>query len=327
MRSRKQAAGQAFRHRFEGPLYRRIMMFGVRNFSHPVQHATMPFWAGIFYVLVPRARRAIEQNLERVLGPSSPVEAKARSFRLFVNYAQSITNMYCLHDGQPVPVDAVTVGQEHITKLQQQGRGAVVVTGHLGFWQIAPILMQRKSYPPLTMAMAEEPNAGTAEWERQFREKFRIVYTTSSPFATLELAQVLRKGELVGMQMDRVAGGAHLWLPFCGRPAPFPIGPATLARATGAPLLPTFIIADADRRKCVFHVEEPIEVPRTRNRDADIRLATERAVAVYERYVRQYPEQWFNFYDFWNPPPPPRPTTAPTPDKSAPRAAGASPEA
>jgi KDO2-lipid IV(A) lauroyltransferase len=283
-------------------------MFGVKNFSHPMQRATMPFWAGIFYVLVPRARRAIEANLERAAGPLPPVEAKARSFRLFVNYAQSITNMYCLHHGQPVPVEAQTIGQEHIFALQQEKRGAIVVTGHLGFWQIAPILMQRKSYPPLTMAMAEEPNAGTAEWERQFREKFKIVYTTSSPFATLELASVLRRGELVGMQMDRFAGGPHVMLPFCGQPAPFPLGPATLARATGTPLLPTFIIADADRTNCKFWVEAPIEVKHTRDRDADVRDATERMVAVYERYVRTYPEQWFNFFDFWNPPakqPPP----------------------
>lgn len=306
MRSYKPSAGQAFRHRFEGPFYRRVMMFGVKHFSHRLQRATMPFWAGIFFVLVPRARRAVEQNLERALGPASPVATKARSFRLFVNYAQSITNMYCLHHGQPVPVDAETVGHEHILGLQSQGRGAVVVTGHLGCWQIAPILMQRKSYPPLTMAMAQEPNQGTAEWERQFREKFRIVYTTGSPFATLELASVLRKGELVGMQMDRWAGGPHLMVPFCGRPAPFPLGPATLARATGAPLLPTFIIADADRVRCTFHVEAPIDVKRTRDRDGDVREATERVVAVYERYVRQYPEQWFNFFDFWNPPAPPR---------------------
>jgi KDO2-lipid IV(A) lauroyltransferase len=284
------------------------MMLGIKNFSHPMQRATMPFWAGIFYVLVPKARRAITRNLERVLGSASPLETHARSFRLFVNYAQSITNMYCLHSGQPVPVDAVTVGQEHIFKLQAEGRGAVVVTGHLGFWQIAPILMQRKSYPPLTMAMAEEPNAGTAEWEKQFREKFRIVYTTSSPFATLELATVLRRGELVGMQMDRCAGGPHVLVPFMGTPAPFPLGPATLARATGAPLLPTFIIADADRTHCTFHVEAPIEVARTRDRDADVRAATAQVVAVYERYVRQYPEQWFNFFDFWNPPAvPPKP--------------------
>src|SRR4051794_39918920 len=114
MRHQQQTAGQAFRHRFEGPFYRRVMMFGIRNFPHPMQRATMPFWAGIFYALVPRARRAIEYNLEQVLGSTTPLELKARSFRLFTNYAQAIANTYCLHDGQSAPVEAITVGGENI---------------------------------------------------------------------------------------------------------------------------------------------------------------------------------------------------------------------
>ena len=305
MRSYKQAAGQAFRHRFEGPVYRRIMMFGVRNFSHPMQRATMPFWAGIFYVLVPRARRAIEKNLARALGPATPVEEQGAHLPP-VRQLRAVDHQHVrLHLGQPVPVEATTIGQEHMLKLQ--AGEARRRRRHR-----PPRLLADRADPDeaevlsaLTMAMAEEPNQGTAEWERQFREKFRIVYTTGSPFATLELANVLRKGELVGMQMDRVAGGPHVMVPFCGRPAPFPLGPATLARATGTPLLPTFIVADADRTNCTFYVEAPIEVAHTRDRDADVREATARIVAVYERYVRTYPEQWFNFFDFWNPPPPP----------------------
>ena len=82
-------------------------------------------------------------------------------------------------------------------------------------------------------------------------------------------------------------------------------------QSTGSPLLPTFIIADATRTHCTFYVEPPIEVAHTSDRDADVREATARIVAVYERFVRKYPEQWFNFFDFWNPPAPPRPMPAP----------------
>ena len=150
MRSYKQSAGQAFRHRFEGPVYRRIMMFGIRNFSHPVQRATMPFWAGIFYVLVPRARRVIEQNLERVLGSAPPLATKARSFRLFVNYAQSITNMYGAHLGQPLP-GAEFIGHEHLRPLVAAKQGAIMLTGHMGYWQIAHFLLSSRHWlPPMS---------------------------------------------------------------------------------------------------------------------------------------------------------------------------------
>ena len=299
-----QQAGRAFRHRFEGPFWRRVFLGGIRNIPQPLQRASMPLWAGIFYTLVPSARRIAEKNLTRIDGPLPPAQAKLRSFRLFVNYSQAITNMYAIHLGQTVPVEAEFVGRDNLTRFANEGRGAIVVTGHMGAWQLAPLLMQGKGMPPLTMAMAQEPNAKLAEFEKQFRAKLRIVYTTSSPFATIQLANVLKNGELVGMQLDRHLGGPHVKVPFFGHEAPFPIGPATLARATGSPLVPVFVMSDRDRKHCKFFVEEPIEVPHTRDRARDYREATARVVAVYERYVRRYPDQWFNFYDFWNPPSP-----------------------
>jgi len=159
--------------------------------------------------------------------------------------------------------------------------------------------MSHKAYAPLTMAMAEEPNRRTAEFEERFRKRLRIVYTTRSPLALVELARIIGDGELVGMQMDRHAGGAWATFDFFGRPAPFPTSPATLARATRTPLIPVFIVARGDRRHCEFFVEEPIEVPHTRDREADVAEATQRLVRTYERYVARYPEQWFNFFDFW----------------------------
>jgi KDO2-lipid IV(A) lauroyltransferase len=305
--------GRSFRHHFEGPYYRRLFLAGVQHIPQELQRVTMPMWAGIFHALVPSARRAAERNLERVCGPLSPRKARRRSFRLFVHYAQAITNMYALHLGQRVPVVAETLGAEILTGLKQAGRGAVLVTGHMGYWQIAPFLMEKKPwYAPMTMAMAEEPNARLAEFEQRFRQRMRIVYTTGSPFATLSLAQVIARGELVGMQLDRHLGGAHVMLPFFGQPAPFPLGPATLARATRAPIVPIFVLASPDRRRCTFHVEPPIEVRHTRDRDADVRDAMARTVEVYQRYVRRFPEQWFNFHDFWQ---------APGPTEAAPRVA------
>jgi KDO2-lipid IV(A) lauroyltransferase len=304
-----QETGRSFRHRFEGPFFRRLFLGGVRNMPQSLQRASMPLWAGIFHTLVPSARRAAEANLAQVCGPASPLTTWRRSLGLFVHYAQAITNMYALHLEQPVPIEAETVGAETLIALKQAGRGAILVTGHMGYWQIAPFLMEKKPwYAPMTMAMAEEPNAKLAEFEQQFRKRLRIVYTTGSPFATLSLAKVLQQGELVGMQLDRPTGGAHVMLPFCGRPAAFPLGPATLARATRCPIVPIFVVASDDRRRCTFHVEAPIEVAHTRDRDADAREAMARTVAVYERYVQRFPDQWFNFHDFWQAPPQSRAT-------------------
>jgi KDO2-lipid IV(A) lauroyltransferase len=157
--------------------------------------------------------------------------------------------------------------------------------------------------PRVTMAMAEEPNRKLSELERELRSRFRIIYTTGSPFVLLELQKVLRAGEVVGMQVDRQVGAGHLSLPFFGKRASFPLGAVTLARLSRVPIVPLFAVyPDGDRSRVEVHYEAPIEVAHTRDRERDTREALERTVAVYERWVRRYPLQWFNFYDFWAPP-------------------------
>ncbi len=269
--------------------------------SPRLRRVTMPFWAGIFFVLVPRARRAVQSNLDQVAGKLGIVSTTRRAFRLFVNYAQALTDMYALHLGRPAKMLVHEQGKDHVEVLRLKGRGAVMLTGHMGAWQLAPFLMAQRDFPPFTMAMAEEPNRALGEFEARLREKFRIVYTTRSPFSSLELARLLRRGELVGMQLDRHLGGAGIDLPFCGRLARFPVGPAILARAVGCPLLPVFIMAEHRQGllELRFCIEQPIDVANTDDRDADVTSATAKVVSIYEGYVRRYPEHWFNFYKFW----------------------------
>src|SRR5205814_4438378 len=75
------APGRAHRHRFEGPFWRRLMLGGIKHIPPSLQIASMPLWASIFYALVPSARRTVEENLERVMGPAPAPLAHLRSFR------------------------------------------------------------------------------------------------------------------------------------------------------------------------------------------------------------------------------------------------------
>ena len=295
------APGRAHRHRFESPFWRKLVIAGVRAMPFGLQRATMPMWAAIFYALVPSARRAVLRNLAQVLDEHRSWALHRHGYRLFINYAQSIANMYSLYFSRGLPVEPRFDGRDRLLAARQLGRGTIVVTGHLGFWQLGPFLLERHGFGVPVMAMAEEPNARVQEFEQQLRSRFRIVYTTGSPFALLELASVLREGGSVAMHLDRHTGGASVMLPFFGRLAPFPVGPATLARATGAPLVPVFMVREG-KTGFASLVEEPYVVARTADRDADIRAATAHIAGVYESYVRRYPHQWFNFHDFWQPP-------------------------
>jgi Kdo2-lipid IVA lauroyltransferase/acyltransferase len=288
----------SYRHPFEGPLWRRVMLLGVRHFPRPVQVATMPFWAALFFGPLPRVWQVCGRNLDRLDAPLPPGAREVRTFRLMVNYAQAITDAYRCHVGGPVPVTAVFHGRERLAAARAAGTGVVVVTGHLGAWQIGPYLLAREGLAPLTVAMAAEPNPALQKFMESFPRPFDIVYTNGSAFGSLGLRTTLTAGGLVCMQLDRPLGEAHVTLPFCGGRARFATGPAALARTTGAPLLPSFLVMGPGPEVHV-HVEAPIVVARTRDRAADLAAATAAAVARYERHARAVPRQWFNFYDFW----------------------------
>jgi lauroyl/myristoyl acyltransferase len=314
--------GRSHRHRFEGPFFRRLMLGGIKLLPPPVKRLTMPFWAGIFYSLLPRARSAIEKNLNQVLGPTTRLESKRRAFQLFRNYAQMLSDTYSLHLDLPVPIDVVTIGRDNVVAAVHKKRGVLAVTGHLGMWQVAAFMADWRGLPMFYQAMAEEPNPLVQAFEQRFRDRFRILYTTESTFSVLNLAKVLREGAVLGLQLDRHLSGQKLEVPFCGTTAWFPSGPVTLARLTGAPLVPNFFLVEPDGRdrlRVVHYLEPAIDVEHTDDREADVYSALVRLVAVYERFVRRYPTQWYHFYDFFAPPAPAKAATEATPQSGRPR--------
>lgn len=294
----------AFRHRFEGAELRRLLMECVRRMPPSAQRAVVPPATTLFYAALPDARRAIDGNLSVVLGPAGALQRHRRAYKLLVHYAQSVAYLYALHAGAAMPVESRFVHLDRFEGPVAEGKGVITITGHFGAWQLMPYLLHSRAHmPPVTMAMAEEPNRRLSDLEAQLRRRFKIVYTTGSPFVLLELQKVLRAGEVVGMQFDRQVGAGYASLPFFGKPASFPLGAVMLARMSRAPIVPIFsVYPDGDRARVEVHYEEPIRVAHTRDRDRDLREALARTVAVYERWVARYPLQWFNFYDFWGPP-------------------------
>jgi KDO2-lipid IV(A) lauroyltransferase len=143
------------------------------------------------------------------------------------------------------------------------------------------------------------------EQAERFRSRLRgtvdvqeIPLDPGDRFSSLPILRAFAQGRLVALQGDRDFNEAHLELPLFGAPVKLPTGPFLLARMTGARVQPTFIAYSPDHRFEVT-LEEPIDVARTADRDADIRAAMERWAAVLESGIRRWPTQWYNFHDVW----------------------------
>jgi predicted LPLAT superfamily acyltransferase len=263
----------------------------------------MPVWAALPFVLLPEVRRQIARNVARIVGPAPRAVGAARAYRVLFGFARSLAQSYAVHAGRPLELTPEIDGGEHLRVALAAGRGAVVATGHLGPWQLGPYLLEQAGHGRVVLAMAPEPDRDAQQFEQAhaLRGRFRVVQV-GGPLSSLALLRALRAGDTVALQMDRVPPGSRdttLKLPFAGAFARFSVGPAALARAASAPLVPVFLLASGARR-VVVHVGEAVTVPRTADRASDLRVATQALVRAYEKCVRADPYQWYSFHDFWS---------------------------
>ena len=116
--------------------------------------------------------------------------------------------------------------------------------------------------------------------------------------ASVQIANALLDDEVVAMMGDRAAGRkAEMEMEFLGEPAYFNKSPFQIAYKMGKPILVYFVIYRGVRHYKVEYLK--IEMDRSKNEEEAIRTALKSYIDLYEKVVRQYPDQWFNFYNFW----------------------------
>lgn len=253
----------------------------------------------LFARAVPAERRAVRSNLSRVLRGVRPEVIEARVSETFANFGAFFADLLALNRRAGADLRACIAGDEgehHLDAALAAGRGVVLLTAHLGNWELAGRLLSARGGRTAHVVLSAEQDRALEHYLRRDGPQLRFV-TRHHATSTLGLLAALRRAELVAMQADRPTGGrGDVLVPFFGEPAAFPLGPFVLARATGAAVVPAFCVMTAGGRYRL-EVDPPIWVKPGEEQTA---LAT--TVAALERVIRAYPTQWFNFFDAWSPP-------------------------
>jgi KDO2-lipid IV(A) lauroyltransferase len=193
-------------------------------------------------------------------------------------------------------VECIVEGEHHLEQAMAPSRGVIVVTAHTGAWETAGPLLKKALGVDMLIVMEREPDEEARRIQDRARHRtgVRIAHVGAEPLAVLPLFTHLRRGGVLGVQIDR-APSAMRSIPvrLFDAPARVPSGPFWLARATGAPIVPVF----AYRRGHFCH-EIRICRPRELARDASeeaIRATAQDVTAEMERFIRLHPTHWFHF--------------------------------
>lgn len=254
-----------------------------------------------FGLALPTLRRDIVQNLRRVHGPRSAWREQLDAVDTLANYAACFSE--AIASARPDAAPRLVVrGQERLRSALAAG-GVVVVTAHVGPWELTAQLLGRELAADVILVMQREANAEAGELQDHHRSQrgLRMLHVGEHPTDALPLIAHLKKGGVAALQLDRVPpSGRVIDVSLFGAPFVVPEGPFRLASLSGAQVVPVFA-----RRLGFFDYEleisEPIAVGRRPEPD-QLRAGAQQAVSAMQAFVAECPTQWFHF----SPPPGPR---------------------
>jgi len=282
--------------RFDGAFWWRLAELGCVYGPEWLKRWSPPAFGAIIYAIAREQRAAVLANQRQVRGARGWARERWDAYRVFAEFARSLTESMEQWGPRAPSLDLRVVGGEVLEAALDEGRGVVLVTGHFGSWDVATRSLSPLGRP-VSMVTAHERNASAQALvqEQRTRHGFAVIYSDSSPFAGLPILQALRRGEIVGMQIEPWGSlpGSHV-VDFCGRTARFQLGPFTVARLARAPVVAVFAVRTGIRAH-ELRVVGRFD-PRT---PAESVAALEATARAYEAVIRERPAQWLMVRKVW----------------------------
>ena len=193
--------------------------------------------------------------------------------------------------------ECITVeGQEHLQAACDRGKGVLVVTAHIGNWELLPIAAKGVAIPiNIVYRPLDFKPLNTIIEQSRSRFGAKLI---PSRHALLRILGALKKGEAVAMLMDQnVDYYDGVWVDFFGHPACTSKSMAVIAMKTGASVLPVFLFREVSgfRATC----GEALTPADTGDRTKDIEANTAQYTLAIEKAIRQKPDQWFWVHRRW----------------------------
>jgi len=191
-----------------------------------------------------------------------------------------------------------TEGLDRYLAAKARGKGVLIVTGHLGAWELSSFYHSLVGFP---MCMVARPldNRRLDAFVSAIRCLHGNRVLPKDDFAR-GLLTAMRKGETVGILMDtNMTPPQGVFVDFFGKQACAASGVARVALKTGAAVLPGFMVWEQAERRYVLQFGPELEFAQTGDAEADILAATQQCTSAIESWIRRYPDQWLWIHRRW----------------------------
>ncbi|MBN1256538.1 MAG: lysophospholipid acyltransferase family protein [Planctomycetes bacterium] len=255
--------------------------------------------ADINWAVDKHGRDAVKANLRQILPGASEKRIAYETRWIFRNFGKYLAEFFRfrLFDKRFFEVHTAIRGKEYIDAALAAGKGCIILSAHLSNWEMGAAAMRK--YVGYTVNVVTEPHTYAKANDLFVRERahmdINVIPTQDAP---LQVMRALKRNEIVCILGDRDPSQHGVTIDFFGKPCCFPQGPARFAIATGAPIIPGFVLRRTNDNFTVTF-EPPIPVPASGTKDEKVHTMIQGYAKKVEEAIRWHPEEWTVFYRVW----------------------------
>lgn len=275
----------------------RVFVWLLKNGGLGAAYALLPFVTLYYRLFVPTATRPLMYMYTERLQFDRKKASKLIRKNLLV-FGQTIIDKIAVLSGAGDKLSFTHEGVEHIEQLVKDGKGGVLLSAHLGNWEVAGHLLKRVN-TIINIVMYDGEAEQMKQYMQQFEgnRSFNIIFIKDDLSHIYEISAALARNELICLHGDRFRpGNRTMQHDFLGKNALFPAGPFILAAKLKAPVC--FVFAFKETNFHYHFYAYPPRVYEGRGTQGMEKMLDE-YVDKLEDKLKQYPWQWFNYYDFW----------------------------
>ncbi len=245
-------------------------------------------------------RRAVENNLKVVLKTDQvPVPQVRAVFRNFGKYLLEFFTMSKRLQPKFIKSNVHIKNAEYLTEVFEKGKGAIIVSAHVGNWELGGAVLSMLGFPLSVVALAHKDAKVNALFNAQ-REAFGTM-VIQTDVAVRRVVEDLHKNRFVAILGDRDFGNRGIVMDFLGHQTMIPKGAAHFSMKTGAPIVPLFFLRTSEDH-FEMNIYPPIYPPFLKDGKIEKQAAVEyiqEYLRVTEDEIRKNPSQWLLFREFW----------------------------